>query len=281
MRTWLLLPLLASGCMTLDGLIVPSHRLDAYDLSDLGVPEEDLELVPFDSTDGTQLWGLWAHQPVQDEPAPVLIDFHGNGGPMTGHEFERVAAHWLWGYEVFTFDYRGYGMAEGEPTRDGILEEDGAAAVRFVLDQTGLQSTDVVWAALSLGGAIAIHTNDEIDAKALVLESTFASTHQLIEEGVYLELPDGWFFDQSFDNAADIPDILSPVYVVHGTADDFVAPTHGDTLYRAAPDNPKWLWHPEGVHHSDITEVMPEEYERRFQQFVDDPTRDPNRASGG
>lgn len=273
-----LLPLLplVGGCFAFDGLVIPARPLEAYDLSSEVIPAEQLELVRFPSTDGTELVGLWANQ--DDPDAPVLLHIHGNGGALTQAEWGRLETHWSWGFRVFAFDYRGYGLAAGEPTREGILEEDGRAAAEYLADQTGLSASEIPWIALSLGGAIAIHTNDEIDAAAIVLESTFASTDQLIEEGTGFVLPSGWFFEQTFDNEAAIADVRAPILVVHGREDDFVAPTHGRTLFEAAPDNPKWLWQPAGVAHSDIHEVMPEVYRDVVLSFLADPASDPTAA---
>ncbi|MCB9679978.1 MAG: alpha/beta hydrolase [Alphaproteobacteria bacterium] len=274
--------LLAGGtaCLPLDFLVIPAYHTDGYDLSSDVIPESAIELVRFPTTDGLELTGVWVRQPgPRDEPLPVMIAFHGNGGPFDNGEWQRIETFYGWGtYDIFTFDYRGYGTSDGEPSRDGILEEDGLAAVQYVVDTTGLAPEDIPWVALSLGAAVASHTSDEIAARAIVLESLFASTDRLADEAGDIDLPTGWFFADVYDNVQAVEGLTAPVFLIHGTSDDFINPEHVLELYDAAPD-PKWLWRPEGVGHADITRVEPEAYGQRVQAFLANPTVDPNPAA--
>ncbi|MCB9674662.1 MAG: alpha/beta hydrolase [Alphaproteobacteria bacterium] len=257
--------LLLSGCLTLDFMFFDTRPVDAYTIENDLVPAERIEPVTFESTDGTRLQGVWAHQA---EPGrPVAIYFHGTSSNIET-DWERVEFYWTWGYEVFVFDYRGYGASEGEASAAGVLEEDGLAAVRYVSETTGLAPEDIVWVCLSLGAAVATHTSDEIGAKAIVLQSMFASADEIIDDATMLDLPAGWVFaSPDLDNVAAIPHVTAPVLIVHGLADDFIDPASGPELYEAAPE-PKALWQPEGVGHADVHELLPEEFTRRALEFI-------------
>lgn len=261
------------ACFSLDGIVVPGDLKDAYELTSEVIPADRFEVVSFPSTDGATLFGLWARQP--DAAGPPLIWFHGNGGALD-HDFDRVETYWSWGYDVFAFDYRGYGRSEPERDADGLLEQDGLAAVRFVADATGLAPEEIPWIALSLGAAVAVHTNDEIGARAVVIENMFPSVDLLGKASTQLDLPVGWFFDEDYDNLAQMPTVQSPIYVIHGLADDFIDPAYGPRVYEAAADNPKWLWQPEEAAHADIHRVIPDAYRERVQRFFADPFVDPN-----
>lgn len=263
---------LASACMSLDSLVAPGDHLDAYDLPTDVIPADLQEIVSFKSSDGATLYGMWAHQ---ETPKPPLIWIHGNGGSFQA-DFERVEFYWGWqDYDVFALDYRGYGMSDEPATRDGILEEDGLAAVQYVSDTTGVAPEDIPWVALSLGAAVAAHTSDEIPSRGIVLESMFASTDRLLDEGSGLDLPTGWFFTDEWNNVEAVSHSISPVFVIHGLADDFVDPKFGREVYAAAPD-PKQLWQPPGVNHSDSIDVVPDEYTQRVKAFYADPDGDPS-----
>lgn len=262
---------LAPACMSLDGMVLPGDPVEAYALPDDVIPASAQEIVSFPSGDGATLYGVWAHQ---DPPRPPLIWIHGNGASFQ-NDFERVEFYWAWGaYDVFALDYRGYGMSDGPATRDGILEEDGLAAVRYVSEVTGVPPEQIPWVTLSLGSAVAAHTSDEIASRGIVLESLFASTDRLLDEGSGLDLPTGWFFTDGFDNVDAVRGSLSPIFVIHGLADDFIDPKYGREVFRAAPE-PKQLWQPQGVNHSDSIEVLPDQYTERVLAFLADPDGDP------
>jgi fermentation-respiration switch protein FrsA (DUF1100 family) len=259
------------GCMSLDGMVIPGDPKAAYDWTGLDVPLELVEEVRFPSGDGVELAGVWFHQP---EPRPPLIWLHGNGGALDTYN-DRTTFYWAWGdWDVFGVEYRGFGTSDGEPTRDGILEEDGLAAVAWVAEQTGVDPADIPWVALSLGGAVAIHTADEIANGGMLLESTLSGTAPLVDAAAGLDLPTGWFFADEWDNTGAIADILSPVFLVHGQADDFIDSQASVDLFLAAPE-PRFIWRPEGVNHTDVIELMPEAFTTRARSFFADPQRGP------
>lgn len=261
-----------SGCLSLDGLFLSTQQVDAYDLSSDVIPAEAFEVVSFESTDGTVLSGVWAHR----EGGRPLIYFHGISNHVaTESSLRRLELYWSMGtHDVFAVDYRGFGTSEGEPTRDGVLEEDGLAAVQYVSETTGVPPSGIDWIALSLGGAVAIHTADEIAARAIVLENVFPSEERLGVDGVGLDIPAAWFFEETWDNVAEAPKVQAPTFVIHGLADDFIDPDYGPLLHDALPD-PSFLWQPEGVNHDDIFEVMPDRYIEVVGRFLADPGTDP------
>lgn len=267
MILWLLI-----GCMSLDGMVIPAHPSDSYDLSSDVIPAELIEEVSFSSTDGTTLFGAWARQPSS---RPPLIYIHGNGAPFDG-DWYRVEHYWEWGtHDVFAFDYRGYGKSEGSPTFQGILEEDGLAAVNYVAETAGVDPATIPIVALSLGAAVTTHTADETPLAGIVLESMFASTEKLQDDSLGLDLPTGWFFRETWDNVAAIAEIDCPVFLIHGQADDFTASTASIELFNAAPD-PRFIWRPQGVNHSDVLDVDPDGYDARVRSFLEHPAQGPD-----
>lgn len=252
-----------AGCTTFDFAVFSPTAVDAYALDFAEVPPELVEEVEFPSTDGTTLYGAWAHQ---DPPAPPLVFFHGNAGNLDTY-VDRVDYYWSWGtHDVFFFDYRCFGRSEGECDLD-VLEEDGRAAVEHVSASTGVPPEDIPWLSLSLGSSVAVHTNDEVRAQVVVLESMFASADDVLDDSVGLDLPEGWFFAEAYDNVGPIRDLQDPVLLIHGREDDFIPPDHVETLFAAAPD-PKELWRPAGVGHADVIEVLPAEYRERLEAWM-------------
>lgn len=262
----------ASGCLSLDSLFLNARQTDAYDLSSEVIPDEAWEVVSFPSLDGTRLSGVWAHR----AGARPLIYFHGiNNHVATPSSMARLELYWSTGdHDVFSVDYRGFGTSDGEPTRDGVLEQDGLAAVRYVAETTGFPPEEIDWVGLSLGGAVAIHTQVQIEARSVVLENVFPNEQRLATDGVGLDIPRAWFFRETWDNLEVAPGMTAPTLVIHGLADDFIDPRYGPMLHEVLPD-PSHLWQPEGVGHDDIYETKPGRYLEVLGRFFSDPYTDP------
>src|SRR4051812_22313310 len=78
------------------------------------------EDVRFASADGTLLSGWFI--PAIGEAKGTVVHMHGNAQNMTAH---WGYAEWLpaRGYNLFCFDYRGYGQSQGRPDPKGVFED--------------------------------------------------------------------------------------------------------------------------------------------------------------
>jgi pimeloyl-ACP methyl ester carboxylesterase len=259
---------LSTGCMSLDFLVFSAPRVDEYVPDPEYVDVEDIELVTFDTPDGLTLHGVWYR--TGEAAQPPLIYFHGNSTTLN-NLWSRLAYYSTWGYDVFAFDYRGFGMSDGSATFEGVFETDGEVAVAYVSETTGVAPEEIPWVTISMGSGVAAHTNDEVAAQAVILHAMFPSTDALADDGTGNDLPMGWFFDDEYDNLAATAAMTSPVFVIHGLEDDYIdGPAYGPQVFEAAPE-PKQLWQPEDVAHSDLFEVLPDEFRQRsrdwFEQF--------------
>ena len=79
--------------------------------------------------DGLKLHG-W-HLKAKDKSRGTILQLHGNAENISTH-VNSVLWLALEGYDVFNFDYRGYGKSEGSPTLDGV-HIDARAALETVL----------------------------------------------------------------------------------------------------------------------------------------------------
>jgi uncharacterized protein len=103
-----------SGCTNL--FFQPSKRL-VVNPGHFGIKYQD---VYFKSVDELDLHGWWF--PAQGESKALLLFLHGNGENISTHS---AAVHWLTKhqYDVFVFDYRGYGLSQGVPDMDGVMTD--------------------------------------------------------------------------------------------------------------------------------------------------------------
>lgn len=255
--------LLLSGCYRLDGFFFNPEVVDAYALGGDVIPAACQELVAFDGKAGT-LYGAWAHQAAdasECEPGErradrdVVVYFHGNGSNIDGY-WADVEFYWESGYEVFIFDYRGYGRSPGEPDFEGVIE-DGAAAVAQVMATTDRSSAELVFIGLSLGGFVSIHNLKETPPRVLITQDMFASTQKILDDGTTLDLPSGWFFENNFDNVATVAAMPTtiPYLVSHGAEDTYIQPEHAELVFEAAAATTKrLLLNPDADHAETLSE---------------------------
>ena len=267
--------LLLLGCASMDGFFFDPTPVDAYVLGGDVIPPELIEPVEFESEDGVLLFGAWARQPEPElgEPdAPVLVHHHGNRGNLDFH-WERTELYWSWGYEVFVYDYRGYGMSQGTPTHDDVLR-DGRAATELVLADLGTDSRGLLVHGTSLGGYVALNTSGTYPPAALVTEDLFSSGENLAETNTGLALHNGYLFEGEWDAMAAAGRLDAvPYLVVHGDQDTYIRPEHARWLYDAAVD-PKALWLVPGGNHGPAAdsprhyELLPDEYAERLTEWL-------------
>jgi len=231
--------------------------------------------VRFDSGDGISLHG-WLLCPNVQDPRGTILFLHGNAENIGTHTRSVL---WLVeaGYEVFSFDYRGYGSSGGkEPDIPGV-HRDARAAVAKVLSLPGVTRDRFVVFGQSLGGAVAVHTvataPPEQRPRALILDSPFSGYRRIVRdklEAMIVTWPFAWpaslFFDDSYSPERWIGRAgPGPVIVIHGTADRVVPYEHGKILYGLAPE-PKGFWTIEGGGHT--TALRNAEVRAQFLAFL-------------
>ena len=204
------------------------------------------EVVKFKSGDGTELTGMFF--PPAGAPRGTIVHFHGNAQNMTAH-FPYSA--WLAGegFNVFIFDYRGYGASGGKPALDGLVM-DGEAALRQALKLPGAEPGKMVVFGQSLGGAIAVAAVAESGFKpaAMVLEGTFYSYRGVgsaVLRRHWLSWPFSWLPWVAVSGGHSPSDYISrltcPKVFIHSETDGKVPFSQGRKLYDAAPV-PKEFW---------------------------------------
>lgn len=80
----------------------------------------DYRDIYFSSSDNLQLHGWWF--PAEEKSNALILFLHGNAQNISTHS---AAVYWLTRhqYDVFIFDYRGYGLSQGQPELDGAIKD--------------------------------------------------------------------------------------------------------------------------------------------------------------
>jgi hypothetical protein len=230
------------------------------------------EAVRFSSGDGTQLAGWFL--PARGRARGTIVHCHGNAQNMTAH-WRLVQFLPENGFNLFVFDYRGYGRSKGKPTRRGVID-DSRAAVDYVFSREDVDPARVGLMGHSLGGAAAFVVAAEDDRlRALATDSAFSSYRDeaayVLRRNPVTFLP-AWPLSRllirgGFDPVDYAPKLSPrPVFIIHGTADRIV-PHHMGERLAAAAGKPKELWLVEGARHMGGVDVEGEKYVNRVCRF--------------
>ena len=241
-----------AGC-DLDGFLFNSKTIESYQLPGNTIPDSLLEQVTFDS-DGNTLYGHWVqsngvHQGI------TLLYCHGNKNHMDEY-WDRVMYLHRLGVNIFIFDFRGYGLSEGESSEEG-LHTDGIAALNYIFSREDVCLDSLCLYGYSLGNVVSIFlAADRIKPLCLIAECPFASANSLTQGSTVLDIPPQWLTSSEYDNAENIKRIKSPFLLIHGEEDDFVRyRDNGKVVFNNAPE-PKSLVLVPKAGHTDIPETM-------------------------
>jgi hypothetical protein len=237
----------------LDSFLFDATKVSSYSLSKTVIPDSLQRIVTFASGKET-LSGVLARQPG---PAPrrTVLYAHGNNDNIP-YFWERVEYLWRAGFDVFIYDYRGYGMSSGRSTGEDTFYADARAALGYVLALPGVTPASLVLYGYSLGGAAAIElAAHNVAPRALIVEAAFLSGEALVQTGTILDVPGGYVLSGAFDNVGKLPGIHTPLMVLQGTNDPRVATSAAQALYANA-GGPRSLVIVNGANHSTVPTTM-------------------------
>ena len=247
---------LLSGCFRLDANLynadntITEYQFDNYihpdewDIlldSSYAIQPADIHQMSLNSqADGeataTKISATYLGDPTQIGSDTVFLYCHGNYGHMDVYWQRAKALANLGGkhrFGVLMFDYRGFGLSEGEPTEEGMYA-DASACVDW-LKAMGLTDDRFVMYGFSLGSAAATELTAHPRALTpswLLVEAPFASAEMMAQEGTGLAVPGSFFTNLKIDNAEEIKLVQQPFYWLHGIDDAFLSyENHGLSVW--------------------------------------------------
>ncbi len=238
----------------------PQARLDMHP-EQVNLPYES---VSFQGADKTTLHGWFF--PLKGNP-PVILFCHGNAGNIS-HRLGNVEKLLSIGFEVFIFDYRGYGKSRGKPSRKGIYM-DGLAAYDYLVEGRGISPDRIILFGRSLGGAVATEIALRKKARCLILESAFTSTKGMAGTMPLFALLSP-FLPAHYNNLRKIEGITIPKLILHGDRDRIIPYRMGRELFEAGAE-PKVFHTIEGAGHNDTWIIGGKEYFDIIKRFTGVP----------
>lgn len=233
--------------------------------------------ITFYPEDKTELIG-WFFPAKTPKVKGTIVQFHGNAQNMSSH---FLTLSWVMerGYNLFVFDYRGYGISDGTPNPDGVYQDSiaGLEQGRKLWRENG-KGKFIVYGQ-SLGGAIAMKALEnypEIDGVDLVVqESTFMSYKGIGFEKLkgsillpfsplaYVLVTDKYATNKVVEN------LKRPTLVIVAKEDKVVPPKLGKELYKTLKTPEKWLWKVPKVRHLEIYHSPKSPYRDKLIELID------------
>jgi fermentation-respiration switch protein FrsA (DUF1100 family) len=231
-------------------------------------PHRDVEVedVWFNGAAG-RIHGWFAACPTSIPSAvpgdrPVILFCHGTGGTLP--RWRWVAARWqdALGADVLLFDYCGYGKSEGRPYEAGLYDS-AHEAYKWLTETKRVDPRRIIFVGQSLGGGVATELAVTVDHRMLILESTFTSIPDLVND-LCFGLPVGRVVWDKFPNERRLEGYRRPLFLSHGTGDLLISPSHSKRLQAQATGPTELLLIPGMRHHDE----RPASYGPAVRRFV-------------
>ena len=185
---------------------------------------------------------------MQPAPRGLVFFIHGNGGNLqswtTGLDFYRRA-----NYDLFIFDFRGYGKSTGRIRSEAELHADVRAAWNAIAPR--YQGKPIVVYGRSLGTALAVKLAADVEPDLLVLVTPYTSA-AAIARLLYPWAP-SLLLKYPLHSDTLIGAVRCPILLVHGTRDALI-PFDESRKLLALAHAPAELLTLEGAGHNDVHE---------------------------
>lgn len=230
-----------------------------------------LIFIPPPPSYGTEIEGLVRFPTAEGDtvaavylPAPgarvTVLFAHGNAEDL-GDGLPHLEAYRSLGVSVMSFDYPGYGLSSGTPSEKGAYAA-ADAAYAYLTTKAGVAPESIIVHGRSLGGGVLVDLAARSTVGGLIIESSFVSAYRVMTGIPILPM-------DRFRNLKKMSSVDVPVLVIHGTADEVIAPWHGRRLAEAVPDSRlQTLW-VEGAGHNDLVFVAGDSYWETLRSYLD------------
>lgn len=233
-----------SGCSHL--FFYPTRTL-VQTPEQVGLAYED---IYFQSGDGIKLNG-WFLPATSGKAIATVLLLHGNAQNISTH---LASVAWLpaEGYNVFLFDYRGYGLSQGQPTFSGAIA-DSEAALGLLSTRPDLRCQPIILFGQSLGAAFSVHVAAHTAYRArlagVLVDSAFAD-YRLIYRDVaaqswltwWLQWPWAYAIDNRYSPLHSVANVSPlPIFFLHSEQDAVIPVEHSRLLYSRGQE-PKTLF---------------------------------------
>jgi len=210
-------------------------------------PQAELKIT---APDGTKLHG-WFIQRKTEEKQPLLIYFGGNATEAT--VFLSFTEHFPQ-HALAAFNYRGYGLSEGNPSEEMIFQ-DALYLYDLFSKNPNIDPNRIYVMGRSLGTGVATYLASQRQIKGTILISPYESILALAKEQ-YQVVPVEFLLKHRFESIKYAPHIKTPALVFVGLIDEVISPDHSDRLVEKWGGEIKKITFPLANHNSIMDEKL-------------------------
>ncbi len=198
---------------------------------------------------------------TSDERRGVIFYNHGNGGELP--RWGEISYFFLdMGYDVFVYDYRGYGKSTGHRSESLLLED---AQLLYDHVKQDWEESQIIVYGRSLGSGPASYVAGKNNPQKLILETPFYSLRDVA--GRYFPFfPFVHLIRYPFRNAHHLTHATTDIHIFHGTSDMVVPIASGKRLHRALNPEKAHFHVVHGATHHNLLEFA--EYRAGVQEIL-------------
>ena len=193
-----------------------------------------------------------------------VVAFHGNAGYALHRTYYADGLGGL-DWEVYLFEYPGYGARDGTPSKDAFLSTSRAAIDELLAADT--RPLYLLGESIGSGVACALAADLPQHIKGLILVTPFARLVE-VAKWHFPYLPVGLLLSDKFDNIASLEKYRGPAGMVIADCDEVVSPEQGQKLH-AAYTGPKLLITLPDCGHNDFPTNHSAKWWREVTAFLD------------
>jgi pimeloyl-ACP methyl ester carboxylesterase len=182
--------------------------------------------------------------------AKTVIFCHGNVGNISHREYMYDICQRL-KLNLFLFDYRGFGMSSGQPSKQG-LRRDSEVAYEYLSSRVDPHDI-IVWGE-SLGGYSACWMAAHYKCRSLILLATFSSLTDVVDhhiESIICKKAVGVIMSCIGDNLENkklLKKVSCPIVIIHSTEDTLIPYECAVKMYNSITTGSKVLIPIKGDH---------------------------------
>lgn len=152
------------------------------------------------------------------DPKGIIFYHHGNAGSLESWGM-RAIDFTTENYDVFMYDYRGYGKSTGKIKNEKMMYNDALMLYKKLLYD--YKEREIIIYGISLGTGIAAKLTYENNPKTLILETPYYNFYD-VAKFHYPYMPNSILLHYQFKTNKLLPKIKTPVYLFHGTEDETI-----------------------------------------------------------
>eukprot|EP00039_Didymoeca_costata_P005167 m.79029 g.79029 ORF g.79029 m.79029 type:complete len:355 (-) comp12700_c0_seq1:2200-3264(-) len=165
-------------------------------------------------------------------PNFCVLYFHGNGEVVLESGKRRQYTADKFGALVIEMEYPGYPNCVGRGcATESTVCRDALTVADYITDTLQIPATKIMVYGRSIGSGVAMYVASKRQMGGLVLEAPFEGIRALA--GAFAGKL-GYFCAERFPNIKRIAKLQLPIAIVHGTLDEIIPFSHGESLAKAA-----------------------------------------------